>query len=807
MPVEPLPVDALAWCCEPDGLDALATTAAAAEQERAEEAIRLALSIRRRGYNVMAIGADGIGRHATARALVEARAATEPPPSDWCYVANVGQPRKPRMLRLAAGRGAKLQADMAQLVGDLRDALRNAFENEEYRTRRQVIEDELKERQEQAIAGVEAAGRAEGVALLRTPMGLAFAPTRDGRVIGPEQFQQLPEAERQTITATVERLQEQLREALAHGPAWLKEIRDRVKRLNDETARFAVDFLIDQLKAAWTDVEALQDHLEEIRWDVIGHVELFLQTPEPGPGPRLPDNEHPLFRRYQVNLLVDNAGATSAPVIYEDDPSFERLVGRIEYRAEMGALTTDFLLVRGGALHRANGGYVLLDARKLLTRPMAWDVLKRTLTTGELRIESPLQTLGLLSTVTLEPEPIPFDAKVVLIGERLIHLLLSELDPDFARLFKVVADFDDVTPRSPAALATQRGRLRALAAAEGLRPLRDDAVAALLEHAARRAGDRDKLSLDRETLGDLVREADYQAGLAGAERITRAEVESAITARRRRADRAPNLLLEAMQRDVIRVATSGTAIGQINGLSVYEPGGVAFGRPSRITARIRLGGGQLLDIERETKLGGPLHTKGVLILSGFLGARYARERPLALHASLVFEQSYGGVDGDSASAAEALALISALADLPLRQDLAITGSIDQHGSIQAIGGVNEKIEGFFDLCAARGLDGGHGVVIPASNRRHLMLHGRVREAAAAGRFRIWAVAHIDEAIELFFGRPAGERDGDGAFPAGTVNALVDARLRRLAEMRRAFGRGDDAEGGPPPTAATREAAP
>jgi lon-related putative ATP-dependent protease len=797
MPLEPLPPDALAWRCEPDELDLDDASAPGAEQERAEAAIRLALAVRRPGYNLMAIGPDGIGRHALIRRLVDARAATEPPPSDWCYVSNVGQPRKPRVLRLAAGRGARLQADMAQLVGDLRDALRNAFENEEYRTRRQVIEDELKERQEQAIAGVEAAARAEGVALLRTPMGLAFAPTREGRVIGPEEFQQLPEEARRAVAATVERLQEELRAALAHGPAWLKETRERVKRLNDETARFAVDFLIDQLKAAWADVEALQDHLEEVRWDVIGHVELFLQTPEPGQGPRLPDSEHPLFRRYQVNLLVDNAGASAAPVVYEDDPSFERLIGRIEYRAEMGTLTTDFLLVRGGALHRANGGYVLLDARKLLTRPMAWDVLKRTLTTGELRIESPLQTLGLLSTVTLEPEPIPFDAKVVLIGERLIHLLLSELDPDFARLFKVVADFDDVTPRSPSALATQRRRLHALAAAENLRPLAEDAIAALLEHAARRAGDSEKLSLDLETLSDLVREADHQAALAGAERIARPQVEAAIEARRRRFDRAPTLLLEAMQREVIRIATSGAAIGQINGLSVYELGGVAFGRPSRITARIRLGGGQVLDIERETKLGGPLHTKGVLILSGFLGARYARDTPLALHASLVFEQSYGGVDGDSASAAEALALLSALAELPLRQDLAITGSIDQHGAIQAIGGVNEKIEGFFDLCAARGLDGSHGVVIPTSNRRNLMLHRRVREAAAAGQFRVWAITHIDEAIELFFGRPAGERGTDGAFHPGSVNAAVEARLRRLAEMRRAFGRGDGAEGGPP----------
>jgi predicted ATP-dependent protease len=803
MPIEPLPAAELCWRCD-EALLGVATSADLADldrpigQERAQEALELALAVRRHGFNLFALGPPGIGKHALVEDRVRAHAATQPPPQDWCYVGNLADPRKPRVLGLAAGRGARLQVDMAQLVGDLRDALRTAFDNEEYRTRRQVIEEELKERQEEAVGAVEAEARGRQVALMRSPMGLALAPVREGRVLTPEQFQQLPKAERKSIEATVTGLQQSLREALAKAPAWMKEGRERLRRLNDDTARFATDFLIDQLKAAWADVEAVQDFLEEVRWDVLGHIELFLQVggeaaPGQPPQPQPPfDDSHPLVRRYRVNLLVDHAGAAAAPVVYEDDPSFDRLVGKVEYRAEMGALVTDVLMIRAGALHRANGGYLLLDARKLISRPMAWETLKRALTSREIRIESPMQTMGFLSTATLEPAPAPLDVKIILLGERPIYYLMAQADPEFSKLFKIAADFDERIPRDPHAVLAHARLVAGLARADRLRPLSAGGVARTIEHAARRADNREKLSLDVDDITDLLREADHQAGRAGLDLIGRAEVEAAAEARARRFDKAPTQLLESMRDGVVQIATSGEAVGQVNALSVFFLAGNAFGRPSRITARVRMGGGQVLDIERETKLGGPLHTKGVLILSGFLNGRYARELPAALQATLVFEQSYGGVDGDSASTAEALALLSAIAEVPLRQGLAVTGAINQRGEVQAIGGVDEKIEGFFDLCALRGLDGSHGVLIPRSNVRHLMLHRRVVEAAEQGRFRIWAVDHVDEALELFTGLPAGERGEDGAFADGSLNRRVEDRLRRLAELRRDFGKGSSA---------------
>lgn len=495
---------------------------------------------------------------------------------------------------------------------------------------------------------------------------------------------------------------------------------------------------------------------------------------------------HPFFRRYAVNLLVDHGGSDAAPVIYEDEPSYDRLIGRIEHRVEMGALVTDFLMIRSGALHGANGGYLVLDAAKLLAAPLAWEALKRALFRGEIRIRPALEGLGLATTVTLEPEPVPLDVKVVLVGDRLLYYLLAELDPEFPRLFRVAADFDEEVVRAQAEVRTFARTIAAMAREDGLRPLEAGGVARLLEYAARLAGDREKLSAAVRELGDVAREADYHAGLDGAARISAAHVETALETRERRLSRLRERTLEQIRRDIVHVATRGEVVGQINGLSVLELGGYAFGRPSRITARVRMGGGRVVDIEREVRLGGPIHTKGVLILNGYLMANYVPELPLSLSASLVFEQSYGGVEGDSASAAELLALLSAIAGVPLRQSLAITGSVDQHGRVQAIGGINEKVEGFFDLCVARGLDGSHGVLVPASNRPHMMLARRVREAVREGLFRIWAVERIDQAIELFTGWPAGDRLADGSWPEGGFHRRVDDRLRLFAQQRRRF---------------------
>ena len=725
--------------------------------------------------------------------MLEAKAKDEARPGDVCYVADFKEARVPRLLYLPAGRGASLRGDMQRLLAELLPALRNAFENEAYRTRRQVIEEELKERQEQAAGEVEEAARAKSIALIRAPMGFAFAPMADGKIVNPEQFQQLPEATRKQIEGEVEALQKQLRDALAHGPAWMKETRDKLKKLNDATASFAVGYLFDALRPAYEDLPEVQDQLDKARQDIIDHVEAFLQIPEQSSGQQVPlaEDGHPLFRRYRVNLLVDSSEVAAAPVVYEDDPSFDRLIGRIEHRAEMGNLVTDFLMIRAGALHRANGGYLILDAQKLLTRPFAYDGLKRALLAGLIRIEAPMQAAGLFTTATLEPEPVPLDVKIVLVGDRTIYYLLAQADPEFPRLFKIAADFDERVVRDAATIGLYARLIGRMARDEKLRPLDREGVARVLEHAVRQAGDIDKLTADLEDLVDLLREADFWAGEAGKAVIGGEEVVKAGNSRTHRLDRVRELTQEQIVQGTIGIATSGEAVGQINGLSVLQLGGFAFGRPSRITCRVSMGSGHVVDIEREVKLGGPLHSKGVLILQGFLAATFAPDVPLSLSASLVFEQSYGGVDGDSASSAELYALLSAIGEVPIRQCFAVTGSVNQKGEVQAIGGANEKIEGFFDLCAARGLDGQNGVLIPATNRRHLMLHDRVRRAVAAERFRIFAVATIEEGIELLTGMPAGRRGADGLFPEGSVFRKVEDRLRVLAEQRRAFGRPDD----------------
>jgi lon-related putative ATP-dependent protease len=514
------------------------------------------------------------------------------------------------------------------------------------------------------------------------------------------------------------------------------------------------------------------------------------------PGMPPPPREDASFRQYQVNVVVDNSDAEGAPMVFEDNPTHANLVGRVEHLSEMGALVTDFSLIKAGALHRANGGYLMLDARRLLMQPYAYEALKRVLRSGEVRIESLGQMLSLITTVSLEPEAIPLDVKVVLIGERMLYYLLCQYDPDFSELFKVAVDFDDVIDQGPEMVRHYAALIATLARREELRPLDRAAVARVIERGTRLADDQEKITAQVSHMVDLVREADYWAHEAGRDTITATDVQTAIDAQIHRLDRIRARSQEMIERGLMLIDTDGAVVGQINGLSVLMLGTFSFGRPSRITARVRMGAGEVVDIERKVDLGGPLHSKGVLILSAFLGARYAQDSPLSLSASLVFEQSYGGVDGDSASSAELYALLSALSDYAIDQSFAVTGSVNQHGRVQAIGGVNEKIEGFFDLCRARGLTGKQGVLIPESNVKHLMLRHDIIEAVERGDFAIYPVETIDQGIEILTGRPAGERDADGKFPADSVNGRVETRLHDLARARKRFGAaGRDDKGG------------
>jgi lon-related putative ATP-dependent protease len=761
-------------------------------QARAVEAIRFGVGIARDGYNLFAMGPEGVGRHTVVRRHLEQEARRRETPADWCYVFNFEAPHKPRALHLPAGRAPKFAQDMARLIEDLRVAMPAAFESDEYRARQKEIETEFGERQERAIAAVGERARAQNVVLLRTPGGFGFAPLHKDGVMNPQEFSKLPEPEQKRLEAVINALQEELEAVIHETPKVRREAQRKLRELNRQVTRAAVNGLIEELKTAYQALPQVVEYLGRVQEDMIDHADSFRQ-PKEGEQPTLfgiplqpSEGGEPTLRRYQVNVLIEHAGAGGAPIVYEDNPAHDNLVGRIEHVQQMGTLVTDFMHIKAGAFHRANGGYLILDALKVLLQPLAWEALKRALRSREIRTESLGQALSLISTVSLEPEPIPFDVKVVLVGQRALYYLLHAYDPEFGELFKVAADFEEDMGRAADSDLHYARMIATLVRKEKLRPLDRAAVARVIEHGARAAGDAEKLSVQMRDLADLLRESDYWAGAAARPAVAAEDVQRALDARVERADRVRDRLREEILRGTLLIDTAGARAGQVNGLSVVQLGGFSFGVPHRITARVRLGAGKVVDIEREVELGGPIHSKGVLILSGFLSGRYAANKPLSLSASLVFEQSYGGVEGDSASSAELYALLSALADAPLDQSLAVTGSVNQHGEVQAIGGVNEKIEGFFDVCRARGLTGTQGVLIPASNVKNLMLRRDVVEAVAAGRFQVYPVTTIDEGIEILTGVPAGSRDAGGQFPAGTINFRVEQRLAGFAERTRAF---------------------
>lgn len=800
MPEAPqaLPAASLRWRCDPDSLGFRSTReleplVSLDGSRRWIEALRFGIAMRRPEYNIFAVGPEGIGKRYLTDHLVRERAAGEPVPDEWCYVYNFEQPHIPNVLRLPPGRGCAFKTDVEQLANDLKDVLTATFEGEEYRTRRQLIEQELKEKQEQAFSEIERESQQNAIAFLRTPMGFSFAPLHNGNVMQPQVFQALTEAQRKEIEETIKGLQEKLQAVLQQVPVWMKQTQDEIRALNKETATYAVSGLIQGLKETYGDVPEVPEHLEALRNDIIANTEGILamaaQMAQAGGGEQAANN--PLLRRYGVNLLVDNSGLTHAPVLMEDNPTYDRLIGRIEHRSEMGNLVTDFHLIRPGALHKANGGYLMLDARRLLTRPMAYEALKQALRGKTIEIEPLAQLYGLPSTITLQPESIPLNIKIVLLGDRFMYYLLSQADPEFGELFKVVADFDEEVDRSDGVLTDYIRVVAGLAAHAEVRAVNAPAMARLCEEAARIASDSEKLSLRTETLREILVEADFWAGEDGREEITLDDMAKALDRREFRADRIRERVQEEIGKGTIRIETGGAVPGQMNGLSVLQIGEFAFGRPSRITAQVRLGGGTVVDIEREVKLGGPLHSKGVMILSGYLGAKFGADMPLSIAATLVFEQSYGGVDGDSASAAELITLLSAIGGIPLSQAFAMTGSVDQTGRVQAIGGVNYKIEGFFDVCAARGLTGEQGVLIPKTNERHLMLADRVVEAVEDGKFRIYAVETVDEAIHILTGLEAGEPGADGAYPPETFHGKVAARLTSFADARKKFGAAAD----------------
>ncbi len=794
-----LKVEDLYRRCDPD-LFAFETTGELEEpggilgQPRAVAAVEFGIGIKRNGYNIFAFGPAGVGKHEAIERYLEKRAAGEEVPPDLCYVNDFDEPQKPRLLRLPAGKGRELRHSLDEVIHDLIAALAAAFESEDYQTRRQVIESSFEERQGKAVTKLGEAAREKGIALLRTPSGMVFAPLEGEEALSPEEFKKLPKEDRDKLKAEIERFQEDMQKIFGQLPGWKREKRNQVRELNEEVSRQAVEPVIDELQQRFAGLEEVLAYLDSVKQDVRSNAAALISREEPQLEELLKSLseaqglDKPLLRRYRVNLLVDHGESRGAPVVFEPNPTYQNLIGRVENISHMGALVTDFNLIRAGALHRANGGYLLLDASKLLSSPYAWDGLKRALRSRTIKIESLGEAMSLVSTYSLEPETVPLDVKIVLIGEPRLYYLLSSHEPDFGKLFKVAADFAEDLDRSPENEQAYARLIASLVAEEELRALDSTAVARVIEHGARHLGDSEKLHLNLGKLVDLLRESDYWAGKAGREVVTAADVQESVDAQVFRSDRLREKVQESILRETVLISTDGVAVGQVNGLSVLQLGELSFGRPSRITARVRLGKGRVVDIEREVDLSGPIHSKGVLILAGLLGARYTQETPLALSASLVFEQSYGGIDGDSASSTELYALLSAIAGIPLKQSLAVTGSINQYGEVQAIGGANQKIEGFFEVCRARGLTGEQGVLIPAANVKHLMLLRDVVDAVAAGEFHVYPVAHVDQGIEILTGIPAGERDAGGEFPEESVNGRVERRLVAMACAARDFAR-------------------
>ena len=796
---QPLPVSELRRVVNPTSLgfkttDELVPITGLIGQERALKAIQFGTSIKSHDFNMFVLGPPASGKTTAVKAHLEPKAAEAPTPADWVYVYNFENPNRPKAIKLPHGRAKDLARGMIAALDELRGVLPARFESEDYQTRRRTIDEQFRSGNEEALEALSKKAQAQNIALLRTPTGFAMAPMHEGKVVKPEVFSALPEAMRRDVENKISLLEKELGQILERLPKADKRRRTQLSELNEELAKSAIrDALID-LHASFSDVPDAAAYLEATGHDMVRNVGLFLATGEEDNAlVRRPADsaQDPRFRRYLINIMAANGGGgtqAGAPIVEENNPTYGNIVGRVEHFAQMGTLVTDFLLIKPGALHKANGGYLLVDARRLLLSPFVWEALKRAIKARELRIEQPTEVSGLVSTPTLDPEPIPLDVKVVLFGDRELYYLLAAHDPDFPRLFKVQADFDDTIKRSSENDNAYARLIASVVKEHGLKPVDAAGVARIIDEGARLADDREKLSIELGRISDIVREADYWSNQAKRKTTGRADVNRAIEEQIQRADRLRDRAQETINRGIVLVDTEGAQVGQINGLSVVQLGAFAFGRPSRITARVRLGSGRVTDIEREAKLGGPLDSKGVMILWGFLAGRYALEVPLALAATLVFEQSYGGVDGDSASSPELYALLSALSEVPIRQAFAVTGSVNQQGEVQAIGGVNEKIEGFFDTCRARGLNEEQGVLIPKSNVQHLMLREDVVEAAKNGQFAIYAVGTIDEGIEILTGVKAGERGPEGRFPAGTINRLVEDKLKSFAERGRNFAK-------------------
>ena len=752
-------------------------------QRRALKAISFGIGIKKEGYNLYAMGKVGSGKHEVVEKYIQSQAKSEKKSGDWCYVNNFEEPRKPIYLKLASGMGLQLKKDMEELIEELQTVIPSIFESDEYRDQKQAIIDKLTKAKEESLTDIQKRAKEEGIMISFSPQGYTLSPISDeGKVLGSEEYQALKPEDKEEIQAKIIKFRDQLESIVQDIVVESKMQQKEIRKLERNMTKKAVDNTIDDLKRKYQEYQKVVVYLESVEEDIIDNSHDFLIAAQSNLAPMgvKTGKESGVFNRYKVNVLVTHKDGEGAPIIYENNPTYANVFGDIEHIAQMGTLLTDFNLIKAGALHKANGGYLILDASKVLMQPFVWEGLKRMLKSAEIRIESLAHSLSMISTLSLEPETIELDVKIVLIGDRMLYYLLYNYDPEFSELFKINADFENETERNDENSLLYARMIAMMVKENELLPLNKQAVGRVIEHSSRLVEDSKKLSTHLGSLNDLLQEANFIAAQKKMTHISRSDINEAIVEKIERSDRIKDKIYEMIQRGTILIETKGSVIGQINGVAVLDLGNFSFGHPSKITALTRLGKDGVVNIEREAKLSGPTHDKGMMILSSYLAATYAKDFPLSITATLVFEQSYGKIEGDSASCAELFTLLSSLSEVALDQSIAVTGSVNQNGQVQAVGGINEKIEGFFDICTMVDDQSKNGIIIPFSNVEHLMLKEEVLDAVNKGTFEIYAIKSVDQGMEILTEKESGLKDEHGKFPKGSINYLVEEKLKLLA---------------------------
>ncbi|MBD3184207.1 AAA family ATPase [Candidatus Poribacteria bacterium] len=793
-----LPPEELRKVCEPGQFDFECTSeikplGKTIGQDRALQAIEFGVGIKSHGYNIYALGPTGTGKTSFIKKFLEDKAKELPTPDDWCYVNNFSDNNKPDAIRLPAGKGSEFKKDMKNLLEHLKDEIPRALEAENFENERNDILQEYQQKRTEKTSKLEEEANQAGFVLRGSPTGLLLYPASDGKPLSKEQLEQLNSEQKQEIQKKASEFQDKISSTMREIREMERAAKEKVHKLEQDTVIFAVGHFIDELKEKYDQFSQVISYLEHVQQDVVDNIHEF-KTSQSGdrnkrqnkiPGLPIPEGQSS-FNKYKVNLIVDNSKTEGAPLVIEHNPTYPNLIGRIDRQVRLGALTTDFTMIKAGAIHKANGGFLIIDAESLLRKLFSWEGIKRVIEDKEVRISEIAQELSMFSTVSVEPEPIPADLKIIIIGSPFIYYALYALDKDFQKQFKVMADFDTQMERTKENVYQYAKFICARCIEEELLHFHISAVSKVVEYSSELIGDREKLSTRFIDIVDIVREASYWAGKKDKERVYDEDVKQAIQEKIYRSNRIEKRIQELIEEGTIIVDTKGCVAGQVNGLSVMQLGDHMFGKPSRITARTSLGNEGLVNIEREVKMSGKIHDKGVLILSGYLNGKYAKDKPISLSASICFEQSYSGVEGDSASSTELYALLSSISDIPLKQNIAVTGSVNQRGEIQPIGGVSQKIAGFFDVCKAKGLSGNQGVMIPEKNIKHLMLREDIVESVKEGKFHIYPIKTIDQGIEVLTGIEAGEIQEDGNYPEGSVNYIVDKRLREMAEMLKQY---------------------